>query len=366
MRWLITGGCGFIGSAFVRLLLDDGALQGRGLDTEVERVVVLDKLTYAGNRANLSSVACDPRLLFVHGDIADRGLVRELLAKERPDILCNFAAESHVDASIEAPEAFVRSNVVGADNLATEWLAFGGSRFLQVSTDEVYGSMAPSERASESSPLMPSNPYAASKAAAELLLRARARVHGLDLVITRSSNNYGPMQHIEKLVPKTITLATRNERIPIYGSGLQMRDWIWVYDNCEALIRAVLFGRGGATYNIGAGNERTNLEIIGELLRLCQRSDRHVAHVADRPGHDERYALDSSLAFSELGWHPRSCHEEGLERTVTWYRSNLSCWLPLFGCPDTGSRSGPFEPRDSHTALERTAHPAVVIGLGRS
>ncbi len=329
MNWLVTGGCGFIGSAFVRRLLAADAPVPGGVVCQVDRVVVLDKLTYAGNPANLEAGQGDPRYRFVQGDIADGPLVRRLLGEERPDLLLNFAAESHVDRSLEGEFPFLHTNVVGTQVLLRAWTERGQGRFVQVSTDEVYGSLGEQGVFREGDPLAPSSPYAASKAAGELLVQAAVRSWGLDAVIARSCNNLGPYQHPEKLVPKMIALASLGQVLPVYGTGRNVRDWIWVQDNCEGLLRAALSGRAGRVYNLGAGQERENLQVVGHILDRLGASRDLISLVADRQGHDWRYALDSSRARDELGWAPTMSFEQALDRTVDWYRQNPAWWRPL-------------------------------------
>ncbi len=329
MRWLVTGGCGFIGSALVRRLLGVDPPPPGGVQAPVERVVVLDALTYAGRRENLAPCLDDPRLALVHGDIADAALVRRVLEEHRPSALLNLAAESHVDRSLTGSSPFLHTNVQGAQVLLEAWRAYGGGRFLQVSTDEVYGSMAEGQSASEASPLAPSSPYAASKAAGDLLVLAAVRSWGLDAVITRSCNNLGPRQHPEKLIPLMIAHALQGWDLPVYGSGLNVRDWVLVHDNCEGLLRAALMGRQGRVYNLGAGQERDNLQVVRGVLAQIGADPALIRRVADRPGHDWRYSLDSRRALDELGWSATVPFEPALEQTVRWYLEHRSWWEPL-------------------------------------
>jgi dTDP-glucose 4,6-dehydratase len=326
MRWLITGGCGFIGSAVVRRLLGVDPPVDGGIDAPVERLVLLDLLSYAGRLDNLGEAQDDPRLRFVRGDVADSGLVRRLLAEHRPDLILHLAAESHVDRSLVGSAPFLHTNVQGTQVLIEAWLAYGGGRFVQFSTDEVYGDLAASERSHEDSPLLPSSPYAASKAAGDMLVRAAVRSWGLDAVITRSSNNLGPRQHPEKLIPRMIARALHGQELPVYGSGGNLRDWIWVHDNAEALLRAALLGGCGRVYNLGAGQERSNLQVVHGLLERLGASPSLIRHVADRPGHDQRYALCSDRAAAELGWRAGLGFEEALDRTVAWYLRERPWW----------------------------------------
>lgn len=324
--WLVTGGAGFIGGNFV---LDAVA---RGV-----RVVNLDALTYAGNLDTLGAVDGDPAHEFVHGDIGDRALVARLLAEHRPQAIVNFAAESHVDRSIDGPAAFVQTNVVGTLALLEAardyWKALDGAakeafRFLHVSTDEVYGSLGDSGRFTETTPYAPNSPYSASKAASDHLVRAFHHTYGLPVLTTNCSNNYGPYQFPEKLIPLVIARALAGDPLPVYGDGRNVRDWLYVGDHCAA-IRAVLAkGRVGETYNVGGDAERQNIEVVRAICALLdQRRPRadgkpresQVTYVADRPGHDRRYAIDASKLQRELGWTPAVTFEQGIAHTVDWY-----------------------------------------------
>jgi dTDP-glucose 4,6-dehydratase len=327
---LVTGGAGFIGANFV---LSTIARSG-------EPVVNLDKLTYAGNLANLEALAGDARHVFVQGDICDRALVRKLLAAHRPRAIVHFAAESHVDRSIEGPAEFMRTNVTGTFSLLEEarahWQALAGGererfRFLHISTDEVYGSLGPEDPAfTERSPFAPNSPYAASKAAADHLARAWHHTYGLPVLTTNCSNNYGPYQFPEKLIPLVIANALAGKPLPVYGDGGNVRDWLYVLDHCEALRAVLERGRPGETYNIGGASERHNLEVVRAICRLLdearpRKAGRHedlIAFVADRPGHDRRYAIDASKIARELGWRPKEHFESGLAKTVRWYLEN--------------------------------------------
>ncbi len=324
---LVTGGAGFIGSNFV---LSSLAATG-------EAIVNLDKLTYAGDQQNLAALAGDGRHIFVKGDICDRALLRRLLAEHRPRAILHFAAESHVDRSIEGPAEFIRTNLVGTFSLLEEarawWRALGGAeqqafRFLQISTDEVYGSLdAGAPAFSEAHPYLPNSPYAASKAGADHLVRAYHHTYGLPVLTTNCSNNYGPRQFPEKLIPLMITQALAGKPLPVYGDGLNVRDWLYVFDHCEAIRLVLDKGRPGATYNIGGGSEKTNLEVVRALCALLDEarpraSGRHadlIAMVKDRPGHDRRYAIDASRIERELGWRPKESFDSGLRKTVDWY-----------------------------------------------
>ncbi len=336
--WIVTGGAGFIGSNFVRLALARTA----------SRIVVYDKLTYAGSLASLAEVRDDPRLVFVQGDIADRQAVGRLLEVHQPEVVVNFAAESHVDRSIDDPGAFIETNIRGtwvlleesrrmlAGRAASERESF---RFLQVSTDEVYGSLGEEGAFSETTPYAPNSPYAASKAAADHIVRSYQRTFGLGAVITNCSNNYGPFQFPEKLIPLMILNALDARALPIYGDGGNVRDWLYVEDHCEGLLRVIEAGRPGEKYNLGGNCELTNLELVDHLCAILDRlrppeANPHMRErglgsyaelktfVADRPGHDRRYAIDASKARRELGWMPRNDFETGLLRTVEWYLGN--------------------------------------------
>ncbi|WP_030824006.1 dTDP-glucose 4,6-dehydratase [Streptomyces hygroscopicus] len=319
MRILVTGGAGFIGSAYVRTLLDGGYA-----GYEDASVTVLDKLTYAGNRTSLP--AHHDRLDFVRGDICDAGLLRELLPGH--DAVVNFAAESHVDRSIEDPSAFVRTNVLGTQTLLDGCLASGVARVVHISTDEVYGSI---ERGAwtEEWPLAPNSPYAASKASADLIARSYWRTHGLDVSITRCSNNYGPYQHPEKLIPLFVTSLLSGDPVPLYGDGSNVREWVHVQDHCAGIQLVLSGGRAGEIYHIGGGNERSNRQITDALLELCGASGDLVRHVADRKGHDLRYALDDGKIRAELGYAPTVPFDRGLAEVVAWYGDNPAWWKPL-------------------------------------
>ncbi len=318
MRWLVTGGLGFIGSTFVRLLLRERP--------EVE-VVNLDAMTYAGNPANLADVAHDPRYRFVKGSIGDPTAVDAAIA-DGVDAIVNFAAETHVDRSILEPEAFLRTDILGTHTLLEAVRARGIRRFLQVSTDEVYGDV-PSGASREGDPLRPRSPYSASKAGGDLQVLAYHATYATPVLITRGSNTYGPRQYPEKLVPLFVTNLLDDATVPLYGDGLQIRDWLHVDDHARGILSVLERGEIGGVYNLGGGNLRTNLELTRVLLDACGRTmTTHVRHVADREGHDRRYALDASKAHA-LGWQPQVAFEEGLRATVRWYRDNESWWRPL-------------------------------------
>jgi dTDP-glucose 4,6-dehydratase len=311
-RVLVTGGCGFIGSNFIRYLLEkDSTLS----------VINFDLLTYAGNLANLAELAGNPQYRFVRGDIADADAVRQVVS-EGVSAIINFAAESHVDRSIHDAAPFVRTNVMGTQVLLEAAREFRVSRYLQVSTDEVYGSLGATGSFTEETPLAPNSPYAASKAAADLLVRSYAHTFGLPALITRCSNNYGPFQFPEKLLPLFITNLLRDEPVPVYGDGLNVRDWIHVREHCTALERVWRTGQVAEVYNIGGRCECTNLELTHRLLEIMGKPRTLIRYVKDRPGHDRRYAIDCQKIERELGWRPAIAFEDGLRETVRWYREH--------------------------------------------
>jgi len=317
MKLLVTGGAGFIGSAFVRL-----SLAG---DPSI-RIVNLDKLTYAGNLENLEAVASDERYRFVHGDICDAALLDAVFAAERPDAIVHFAAESHVDRSIFSPSPVFETNLRGTFTLLEAARRHHIPRYLQVSTDEVYGSLAPPLEADENFPLNASSPYSASKAGADLLVRSYFLTYKLPVVITRASNNYGPYHFPEKLIPLMISNALADQPLPVYGDGMQIRDWLYVEDHCRG-VRAVLeHGRDGEIYNIGGNCSLPNLEVVRRILRATGKLESLIQYVTDRPGHDRRYALSSEKIMRETGWAPQVSFDDGLARTVDWYRDHAA-WV---------------------------------------
>ncbi|MGQ0799596.1 MAG: dTDP-glucose 4,6-dehydratase [Pseudomarimonas sp.] len=325
--WLVTGGAGFIGGNFVLQAIADGAA----------RIITLDALTYAGNRHTLASLDRNPAHVFVHGDIGDAELVKALLAEHRPSAVINFAAESHVDRSIDGPAAFVQTNVVGTLSLleasknywrGLDETAREGFRFLHVSTDEVYGSLGESGAFTETTAYAPNSPYSASKAASDHLVRAFHHTYGLPTLTTNCSNNYGPYQFPEKLIPLIIARALAGEALPVYGDGSNVRDWLYVGDHCEAIRAVLAAGRVGEVYNVGGDAERRNIDVVKAICALLdQRRPRvdgvarenQIAFVADRPGHDRRYAIDASKLKRELGWRPSLDFETGIARTIDWY-----------------------------------------------
>ena len=314
---LVTGGAGFIGSNLARLLR---------LERPDWTVINLDKLTYAGNAESLADLREDAKHVFVRGDILNAELVDRLMSDRKVDVVLNLAAESHVDRSILGPGIFVETNVSGTQVLLEAARQAKVKRFVQVSTDEVYGSLGATGKFSESSPLRPSSPYSASKAAADLLALAYGHTFGMEVVVTRCSNNYGPYQFPEKLIPLMIANALEGRRLPVYGDGLQIRDWIHVEDHCRALLAVAERGRRGEVYNIGGDNEWPNLQIVGRLLEILGKPPELIEHVKDRPGHDRRYAIDATRARAELGWAPRISFGEGLKSTVEWYVQNRGWW----------------------------------------
>jgi dTDP-glucose 4,6-dehydratase len=345
---LVTGGAGFIGGNFVLDLVEAGG----------HKVVNLDALTYAGNIDTLSSVLENPYHVFVRGSIGDRALVERLLAKYRPAAIVNFAAETHVDRSIDGPMAFVQTNVVETLELLETALAYCsglegeerlGFRFLHVSTDEVYGTLGSTGSFTEETAYRPNSPYAASKAASDHLVRAYHHTYGLPTLTTNCSNNYGPYQFPEKLIPLMIYNALRGEPLPVYGDGQQVRDWLYVKDHCQAVLKALEHGRVGEVYNVGGHNERTNLEVVRAVCSLLDElvpDSPHVPHksliafVEDRPGHDRRYAMDASKIERELGWTPDETFESGMEKTVRWYLENRAWCEGVLSGSYRGERLG--------------------------
>jgi len=335
MRYLVAGGAGFIGSNFVRYLLAERP------DCEL---LNLDALTYAGRLENLADLERDPRHRFVHGDICDADTVRHVM--EGVDTVFHLAAESHVDRSIVEDAPFIRTNVLGTATLLSAALEANVRRFVQVSTDEVYGELpwrdpadgrGDAPRFSEDTPVAPRSPYSASKAAGDHLALAYHTTHGLDVVVTRCSNNYGPFQYPEKLIPLMITRALADEPLPVYGDGLYVRDWIHVSDHCRGLLAAAERGRAGRVYNFGGNSERTNLSLVHEVLDILGKPRTLIEHVRDRPGHDRRYAIDAARAEAELGWSPVVDMHDGLRETVAWYLENQA-WCNAVA-PSESSRS---------------------------
>ncbi len=317
MNILVTGGCGFIGSNFVRYMLEEHPEHS---------VINLDKLTYAGNLENLANVADNSRYTFVKADICDRSAVDAAVKKFSVEAIINFAAESHVDRSIMGPSIFIETNIGGTNVLLDVAKESGIKRFVQISTDEVYGSLGPTGKFREDSQLHPNSPYSASKAAADLLALAYHHTFGLPVIITRCSNNYGPYQFPEKLIPLMIANALENKQLPVYGDGLNIRDWLYVRDHCTAIDLVLMKGKVGEVYNIGGENEWKNIDIVRLLLKIIEKSDSLITFVKDRLGHDRRYAIDASKIMNELGWKTSITFEEGLAKTIKWYMHNKSWW----------------------------------------
>lgn len=322
---LVTGGAGFIGSNFIHYMLERYDY----------KIINLDLLTYAGNLKNLEGVENHPNYTFVHGDIRDRALLEQLFREYEIDTVINFAAESHVDRSIDEPEVFLTTNIMGTQALLDTAKRYWnlepdnrysraykeGTKFIQISTDEVYGSLGETGLFTEETPLAPNSPYSASKASADLMVRAYYETYGMPINITRCSNNYGPYQHTEKLIPLMITNCKDNKKLPVYGDGMQVRDWLYVEDHCSAIDTIVHKGKIGEVYNIGGNNEKANIDIVKLILDRLHKSEELIEYVADRPGHDRRYAIDNSKITRELGWQPKYTFEEGIEKTINWYKT---------------------------------------------
>lgn len=315
MKLLITGGAGFIGSCFVRYMLKNHPDY---------KIINLDALTYAGNLDNLKDVETNPNYSFVHGNICDKQLVDALMSQV--DACVNFAAESHVDRSITGPEIFIQTNVGGTLNLLEMAKKHKISRYLQVSTDEVYGTLGKTGYFTETTPLAPNSPYSASKASADMLVRAYYETYKMPVLTTRCSNNYGPYQFPEKLIPLFISNLLKGEKVPVYGDGMNIRDWLYVYDHCSAIDTVLHKGRLGEVYNIGGNNEKANIEITKLLIKELGKDESSIKYVEDRLGHDRRYAIDSSKIQNELGWHPSVTFEEGIKITIDWYLNNQD-WI---------------------------------------
>lgn len=320
MKIIVTGGAGFIGGNFVHYMTEK---------YPEDQIICLDKLTYAGNMETLEPVMNLENFQFVKGDIADRPFVFELFERKKPDVVVNFAAESHVDRSISDPGIFLQTNVVGTGVLLDACRAFGIQRYHQVSTDEVYGDL-PLDRSdlffTEETPIHTSSPYSASKASADLLVLAYHRTFGLPVTISRCSNNYGPYHFPEKLIPLMIANALNDQPLPVYGTGENVRDWLYVTDHCIAIDRIIRNGKVGELYNIGGHNERTNLEVVKTILQELGKPESLIRYVTDRPGHDRRYAIDPTKIKEELGWEPTTTFDEGIKRTIRWYLDNRSWW----------------------------------------
>ncbi len=317
---LVTGGAGFIGSNFVRYMLNKH---------KDYKIINLDLLTYAGNIKSLDDVKNNSKYLFAKGDIADNKLVDQLVSDNKIDVIINFAAESHVDRSITNPDIFVKTNVLGTQNLLEVAKKYKIEKFFQISTDEVYGSLGKKGFFTEKTPLSPNSPYSASKASADLLVMAYHHTFGLNVNITRCSNNYGPYQFPEKLIPLFITNALDNKQVPLYGDGLNIRDWLFVEDHCSAIDTVLHKGKNGEIYNVGGNNEKTNKYITDTILKYLGKDTSLIKYVADRLGHDRRYAIDATKIKEELGWEPKYKFEQAIEKTIEWYLNNKSWWQPL-------------------------------------
>lgn len=315
MKILVTGGAGFIGSCFIRHMLNT---------YPDYKIVNLDALTYAGNLENLYDVKDNQNYEFINGDICDKKLVPQLVSGV--DAVINFAAESHVDRSITGPEIFIETNIKGTVNLLQAAKAFNIERFIQISTDEVYGSLGKTGYFTEKTPLSPNSPYSASKASADMIVHAYYETYGLPTIITRCSNNYGPYQYPEKLIPFFISKLLKNEKVPVYGDGLNVRDWIYVYDHCSAIDTVLHKGKPGEIYNVGGHNEKTNIEITHLILEAMNKDESYIEHVEDRLGHDKRYAICNDKITKELGWKPSITFEEGILLTIDWYLNNKK-WI---------------------------------------
>lgn len=320
MKIIVTGGAGFIGGNFIHHMVNK---------YPQDKIICLDALTYAGNIETLKPVVQKPNFKFVKGDIADRDFVYGLFEEEKPDIIVNFAAESHVDRSIDNPEVFLRTNYIGTGVLLDACRKYGIKRYHQVSTDEVYGDL-PLDRTdlffTEETPLHTSSPYSASKAAADLLVQAYHRTFGIPVTISRCSNNYGPYHFPEKLIPLIIANCLNEKSLPVYGKGENVRDWLYVEDHCRAIDLIIHDGRVGEVYNIGGHNERTNLQVVKTIIHALGKSEDLITYVTDRPGHDMRYAIDPTKIKNELGWEPTTLFDEGIKRTIEWYLDNKSWW----------------------------------------
>lgn len=320
---LVTGGAGFIGSNFIFFMLKNYSEY---------KIICLDKLTYAGNLSTLQSVMINPLFKFIKADICDRKAVNELFSKEKPDIVVNFAAESHVDRSIENPEIFLQTNIIGTASLLDACCKYGIERFHQISTDEVYGSLSLDrleERFTESMPLNATSPYSSSKASADLLVLAYYKTYGIPVTISRCSNNYGPYQFPEKLIPLMLVNAMADKPLPVYGKGMNIRDWIYVEDHCRAVASIILAGRSGEVYNIAAGTELRNLDIVKLICKKLEKPESLITYVTDRRSHDLRYAVDTSKIEKELGWKPVVSFSEGICRTINWYLDNKKWWQKI-------------------------------------
>ena len=333
MKIIATGGAGFIGANFVYYELREHP---------EDHIICYDALTYAGNLATLDAAQEHPQFSFVRGDIADRAAVYALFEREQPDIVVNFAAESHVDRSIEHPEIFLQANVIGTSVLLDACRKYGIRRYHQVSTDEVYGDLPldrPDLLFTEETPLHASSPYSSSKASADLIVQAYARTYGVPVTISRCSNNYGAYQFPEKLIPLMLIRAMKGEKLPVYGDGLNVRDWLHVEDHCAAIDAILRRGREGEVYNVGGHNERSNIEVVRTILRALGKGEEQISYVTDRKGHDRRYAIDPTKIGRELGWQPATEFDDGIQATISWYQEHETWWADIL--------SGAYEKRNA-------------------
>ena len=333
MKIIVTGGAGFIGANFVYYELREHP---------EDHIICYDALTYAGNLATLDAAQEHPQFSFVRGDIADRAAVYALFEREQPDIVVNFAAESHVDRSIEHPEIFLQTNVIGTSVLLDACRKYGIRRYHQVSTDEVYGDLPldrPDLLFTEETPLHASSPYSSSKASADLIVQAYARTYGVPVTISRCSNNYGAYQFPEKLIPLMLIRAMKGEKLPVYGDGLNVRDWLHVEDHCAAIDAILRRGREGEVYNVGGHNERSNIEVVRTILRALGKGEEQISYVTDRKGHDRRYAIDPTKIGRELGWKPATKFDDGIQATISWYQEHETWWADIL--------SGAYEKRNA-------------------
>jgi len=333
MKIIVTGGAGFIGANFVYYELREHS---------EDQIICYDALTYAGNLATLDAAQENPQFSFVRGDIADRAAVYALFEREQPDIVVNFAAESHVDRSIENPEIFLRTNIIGTSVLMDACRKYGIQRYHQVSTDEVYGDLPldrPDLLFTEETPLHTSSPYSSSKAGADLLVQAYARTYGIPVTISRCSNNYGAFQFPEKLIPLMMIRAMQGEKLPVYGDGLNVRDWLHVDDHCSAIDAIMRRGTVGEVYNVGGHNERSNIEVVRTILSALGKGEDQISYVTDRKGHDRRYAIDPTKIGRELGWTPATKFDDGIQSTITWYHEHEAWWADIL--------SGSYEKRNA-------------------
>ena len=333
MKIIVTGGAGFIGANFVYYELREHP---------EDRIVCYDALTYAGNLATLDAAQKNPQFSFVRGDIADRAAVYALFEREQPDIVVNFAAESHVDRSIENPEIFLQTNVIGTSVLLDACRKYGIKRYHQVSTDEVYGDLPldrPDLLFTEETPLNASSPYSSSKASADLIVQAYARTYGVPVTISRCSNNYGAYQFPEKLIPLMMIRAIQGEKLPVYGDGLNVRDWLHVDDHCSAIDAIMRRGAEGEVYNVGGHNERSNIEVVRTILKALGKGEEQIAYVTDRKGHDRRYAIDPTKIGRALGWQPTTKFDDGIQATIAWYQAHEPWWADIL--------SGAYEKRNA-------------------